>query len=233
MPADPPTLTLLLDVTIEPDAPGTAGGSPAVPPPAPGTADGSPASGDGTAAASTAATSSGPAPTADTGDDAHEAHITARDFAERVLRHALAMQRDDLPPAAHTVYLSLVYTSDAAIAALNRDYRGIDAPTDVLSFPQHDHPREATPPPIGGGRRPKGRMAPPFLLGDIVISLPRAAAQARQYGHSPRRELGFLLVHGLLHLLGHDHQTPADAARMEARQEAILAALDLPRDTQP
>lgn len=141
-------------------------------------------------------------------------------LAEAVLRQALHAQRDDLPAGTRSVYLSLVFTGDAGIAALNRQYRGIDAPTDVLSFPQHIDVRAASPPAAGA----------PFLLGDIVISLPRASEQAQRYNHSRRRELGFLLVHGLLHLLGYDHQTADEAAAMEARQEHILHTLGLHRD---
>jgi probable rRNA maturation factor len=138
-------------------------------------------------------------------------------FAAQVLQETVSLQRGDLPPGAGTLYLSLVLTDDETIARLNRVYRGVDAPTDVLSFPQLD-PAAAAP------------EGAPAMLGDIVVSLPRAAKQAEEYGHSYRRELGFLLVHGLLHLLGYDHENPADAALMEERQEAIMRALDLPRD---
>ncbi len=152
-------------------------------------------------------------------DVAVEGAVRAGDderFAAQVLQEAVSLQRSDLPDGADTLYLSLVLTDDETIARLNREYRGVDAPTDVLLFPQLDP--AATP---GGA---------PAMLGDIVVSLPRAAAQAQEYGHSYRRELGFLLVHGLLHLLGYDHEAPADAALMEERQQAIMRALDLPRD---
>jgi probable rRNA maturation factor len=141
-------------------------------------------------------------------------------FAERVLRGAVQMQRTDLPLGTRRVYVSLVLTDDAGIAALNREFRGVDAPTDVLSFPQLEAAGPVTAVPADA----------PLLLGDIVVSLQRAEAQARDYGHARVRELGFLLVHGLLHLLGYDHETPAEAATMEARQEAILHALELHRD---
>ena len=141
-------------------------------------------------------------------------------FAERVLRRAVQMQRADLPPGTRRVYVSLVLTGDAGIAALNREFRGVDAPTDVLSFPQLEPAARVTAVPADA----------PLPLGDIVVSLQRAEAQARDYGHTRARELGFLLVHGLLHLLGYDHQTPPEAATMEARQEAILDALGLHRD---
>lgn len=140
-------------------------------------------------------------------------------FAQQVLAGALRLQQHDLPAGAHTVYLSVVWADEAAIADLNRTYRAIDSPTDVLSFPQLE-PGGAAPPDA------------PLMLGDIVVSLPRATAQAAEYGHSYRRELGFLLVHGLLHLLGYDHEDPSDAAIMEERQEAIMRALDLPRDVE-
>ena len=144
-------------------------------------------------------------------------------FAEQVLQRAVLMQRADLPRGTCRVYVSLVLTDDAAIAALNRAFRGVDAPTDVLSFPQ----LEAT------GPAPSVPADAPLPLGDIVVSLRRAEAQARDYGHTRARELGFLLVHGLLHLLGYDHETPEEAAAMEARQEAVLHALGLHRDGTP
>ena len=141
-------------------------------------------------------------------------------FAERVLRRAMQMQRTDLPAGTRRVYVSLVLTDDAGIAALNREFRGVDAPTDVLSFPQLEAAGAVTAVPADA----------PLLLGDIVVSLQRAEAQAHEYGHARARELGFLLVHGLLHLLGYDHETPDEAAMMQAHQEAILHALGLHRD---
>jgi probable rRNA maturation factor len=141
-------------------------------------------------------------------------------FAKWVLQRAVPMQRADLPPGTRRVYVSLVLTDDAGIAALNREFRGVDAPTDVLSFPQLEAAGPVTAVPAGA----------PLLLGDIVVSLQRAEAQAHEYGHTRARELGFLLVHGLLHLLGYNHETPDEAATMQARQEAILHALGLHRD---
>ena len=111
--------------------------------------------------------------------------------------------------------LEVSFVDDAAIAALNQAHRGKDGPTDVLSFPAPaDFPR----PP--GAPRP---------LGDLVVSIDRAMAQAEEYGHSFDRELGFLLAHGLLHLLGHDHETPDEAKAMFARQDELLAASGLTR----
>lgn len=148
-----------------------------------------------------------------------EAQSGDAEFAENVLREAVGQARDRFPPSTHAVYISLVLTDDAAIAAINKEHRAVDGPTDVLSFPQWDVLGEA---PVNGDL--------PLVLGDIVVSLPRVVEQAARYGHSRAREFGFLLVHGLLHLLGYDHETPTDAEVMEARQEAVLHVLGLHRD---
>lgn len=115
--------------------------------------------------------------------------------------------------AAGDITISVV--DDAAIHAMNREYRGVDRPTDVLSFPAAEG--EAFP------------VIPDAFLGDIAISLPRAEAQAEEYGHSLLRELSFLAVHGTLHLLGYDHMTDEDRARMFARQNEILEKMRITR----
>ena len=110
--------------------------------------------------------------------------------------------------------LSLLLTDDEGLRALNRTYRGVDKPTDVLSFPLwQDEPPRASPAPLP--------------LGDIVISLPRAAAQARELQHSTERETVFLFVHGLLHLLGYDHEQGADKEQqMFELQKQIMERID-------
>lgn len=105
-------------------------------------------------------------------------------------------------------WLSATVADDDYIQTLNRDYRGIDRPTDVLSFPMEEGDDIAA--------------VPDGFLGDIVLSLPRAKAQAEEYGHSLLREISFLTVHGTLHLLGYDHMNEAEAALMFAKQEDIL-----------
>jgi probable rRNA maturation factor len=107
--------------------------------------------------------------------------------------------------------LSLVLCDDRAIHALNREHRGIDRPTDVLAFAQS----EGQPMPAVSKAR---------LLGDVVISLPTARRQARAAGHSALAETTMLLAHGLLHLLGFDHQTLREERRMRARTDALIAA---------
>ena len=115
--------------------------------------------------------------------------------------------------------LTLVITDDEALRALNRAYLGIDTPTDVLSF---------------GGESPDFVSAPdaePYL-GDVVISYPRAQAQAAAAGHPVDAELALLVVHGVLHLLGYDHVRSDDKAAMWEQQAYILAGLGL-ADIQP
>ena len=103
--------------------------------------------------------------------------------------------------------VSILLTDDAEIQELNRQYRQIDAPTDVLAFAMRE----------GGGADLN-----PHLLGDVVISLQTTQRQSLAQGHSFEVELAFLTVHGMLHLLGYDHQTPEETAIMFETQEAIL-----------
>ena len=111
------------------------------------------------------------------------------------------------PPGAAS--LTIVITSDEQLQQLNRQYLGIDAPTDVLSFPAGD-----VDPDSGG-----------LYLGDVLISLPRALAQADAGGHALTDELQLLTVHGVLHLLGHDHAEPDETQAMQTAQSAILQRL--------
>lgn len=116
------------------------------------------------------------------------------------------------------VEVSITFVDDETIHELNREHRDVDRPTDVLSFSQLEG--EEMP------ELPEGQLLP---LGDIVISLERCTEQAADYGHSFNRELGFLTAHGMLHLLGYDHQTPEEEAAMMGKTEEILAELGLTR----
>jgi len=108
--------------------------------------------------------------------------------------------------------LSIVLTNDERIQVLNRDYRGIDAPTDVLSFTADE------PDPETGAT----------YFGDVIISCQRAEKQALAGGHSLVAEIQLLVIHGVLHLLGHDHDDPDEKARMWAAQVKALQTLDIP-----
>ncbi len=122
---------------------------------------------------------------------------------------------------AEPVELSVLVTDDAQLHQLNRDYRGVDAPTDVLSFAAEEE---------AGGPFVRPPDAPRYL-GDIALSYERVVAQAAEYGHSRERELAYLVAHGVLHLLGYDHERgPEDAAAMRAREEAAMERLGLPRE---
>ena len=114
--------------------------------------------------------------------------------------------------------VSVTLTDDAHIHVLNRDYRSVDRPTDVLSFAL----TESEEPAIIDA--PYG-----VVLGDLVISLERVAAQAEEYGHSVLRELSFLTVHGMLHLLGYDHIEEEDRVEMEEEQRHVMDVLGIAR----
>jgi probable rRNA maturation factor len=113
------------------------------------------------------------------------------------------------------IALSVVITDDGAVRELNREFRDVDAPTDVLAF--------------GTGEESDFVTAPgePAYLGDVIISYPRAVIQAEEYGHSINRELALLTVHGVLHLLGYDHVDEVERTEMWARQNEILESLVL------
>ncbi|MCH4019745.1 MAG: rRNA maturation RNase YbeY [Erysipelotrichaceae bacterium] len=116
-----------------------------------------------------------------------------------------------------TCEISVTFVRSAAIHKINRDYRGIDRPTDVISFAINDSPDL-----IDDGEKD---------LGDLFININYARRQAKEYGHSLKREVCFLFTHGLLHCLGYDHMKPEDEKVMFALQEKILDPI-VPRDDQ-
>ncbi len=124
--------------------------------------------------------------------------------------------------AASAYSLGLTLCDDAEISRLNRDWRGLEGPTDVLAFALQDDPIPWPSP--GQGADAAGVEDSPLELGDIVISTPTARRQAEAEGHSLSRELLFLASHGLLHLLGWDHPDETSLAAMLALQEELLAA---------
>ena len=149
------------------------------------------------------------------------------DDAQRLMRRveAAVYRAEGIENAAAGVKI----VDDEAIHALNREARGVDAPTDVLSFPAVSYPSGTA----RDHKRLLKREYDPELkacyLGDIVISIDRAKAQAAEYGHSPARELGYLTAHALLHLCGYDHMTDGDKKIMRAMEEKVMADVGLDR----
>ena len=143
-----------------------------------------------------------------------------RAFIRRVIRTALAAEGVSLP-----CEVDVFVTNDSGIHEINRDQRGVDAPTDVLSFPTLElHPGEL---PGEDDADPGTGLVP---LGDMALSYERVAAQAKEYGHSNRRELAYLVTHSVLHLLGYDHLDEGEQkALMREHEERVMQALSLAR----
>jgi probable rRNA maturation factor len=130
-------------------------------------------------------------------------------WVRRIARTVLKAER-----VAPPYEVSLVFTDSETVKQLNRDYRGVDEPTDVLAFymlPQKGADSSFALPPDGVTR-----------LGEVIISYPQAVEQAREQGHSPEKELALLIIHGILHLLGYDHEEPREEAKMRAREKELL-----------
>ena len=143
------------------------------------------------------------------------------DLLRQVIPAALEAQGVDVPWE-----VDVLFTDDEGIHQINLEQRDVDRPTDVLSFPMFDlRPGEL---PTAEDADPGTGLVP---LGDMVLSLERAKAQGKEFGHGTRREVAYLAVHSALHLLGYDHMDEGPMkARMRAREEAILGQLGIGRD---
>lgn len=138
------------------------------------------------------------------------------DLVTSVLNHAAKMENCN-----ENTEVSVTFMNDEEIKIVNAEYRGKDSATDVISFALEE---------MGEGEVAiVQQQGMPVVLGDIVISVETAKRQASEYGHDLRREIGFLALHGFLHLLGYDHMTEADEKAMFGRQDAILSSLGLER----
>ena len=155
--------------------------------------------------------------TADVPGAANDANCA---LIRRTIRTALAAEGLVAP-----CEVDVLLTDDDGIHEINRELRQVDRPTDVLSFPEFELTPDQLPDPEDAD--PGTGLIP---LGDMVLSMERVAAQAREYGHSKRRELSYLVTHSVLHLLGYDHLDEGPMkAQMRAREEAIMALLGLER----
>lgn len=138
------------------------------------------------------------------------------------------LDTEDCP---YEVQINVLLTDNEGIHGFNREYRGIDRETDVLSFPNLDFETE------GEFRIAEEDEADYFdpdtgelILGDIIISVDKVREQAENYGHSLKREFAFLVAHSMLHLCGYDHMAEEEARVMEEKQEAVLKALNITRE---
>jgi probable rRNA maturation factor len=139
-------------------------------------------------------------------------HIESKqDFSDTALLERAARLTLSLESAPADADMTIVLTDDAQLHELNLKYLGVDAPTDVLSFPADESDPETGAP----------------YLGDILISIPRATQQARAAGHPVEDEVQLLVAHGTLHLLGHDHAEAEEKARMWKAQAEVMSSLGL------
>lgn len=148
-----------------------------------------------------------------------EVHDGLYDLIENVV--GTVLEQESFP---HECEVSVLFVDDVEIRAYNHEHRGIDKATDVLSFPmlEYDEDGEIISEDVGFGDV--------LLLGDIVLSLEHAKAQAEEYGHSFEREVGFLTAHSVLHLLGYDHEDDEESRlEMREKEEKALSALGLTR----
>lgn len=152
-------------------------------------------------------------------DDRQDRYDTSniQKLIESVVSAALASEGVE-----RSCQISITFTDNEGIREINREYRNIDSPTDVLSFPLLEDGVEGT-------MRDMDMDTGELVLGDIVISLTRAHEQAEEYGHSFEREVAYLTVHGMLHLLGYDHEDECERKTMRDREEKILDVLNLHR----
>ncbi|MCU6761209.1 Probable rRNA maturation factor [uncultured Roseburia sp.] len=145
-----------------------------------------------------------------------------KELAEKVIRCSVEMENFPYDPE-----VNLTISDNIRIQEINREFRGIDRATDVLSFPMIEY---ASPADFSGIEQQYDTINPDtgeVMLGDIVLSADRIKAQAEEYGHSQKREFAFLIVHSMLHLFGYDHMEPEEASVMETHQKMILDALKI------
>ncbi len=131
----------------------------------------------------------------------------------------------------YEVQINVLLTDNRGIHTFNKEYRGIDRETDVLSFPNLEFEKEGE---FEIAEEDEADFFDPdtgeLILGDIIISVDKVKEQAENYGHSLKREFAFLVAHSMLHLCGYDHMEEAEAAVMEEKQEAVLRALNITRE---
>ena len=147
------------------------------------------------------------------------------EVAEKVISYAFS--KFDIP---YEYSLTLFTVSNEDIREINNEHRGIDSPTDVLSFPAIEYEIEGKLPDVEASKEAYFNPEDDSLyMGDIIVSLDRVTEQAKEYGHSNYREFSFLIIHSCLHLMGYDHMVPEDEERMFELQRQILQELMISR----
>lgn len=149
--------------------------------------------------------------------------------AEEVIRNVISQAIED-EGCPYDYQVNVVLTDDDSIREINREERALDRATDVLSFPMAFY---AAPADFDGLEEQDDVFDPEtgeYMLGDIMISVDHVRAQAKEYGHSEKRELAFLTAHSMLHLMGYDHESDEERCEMEEKQEAILQHLGITRE---
>ena len=151
--------------------------------------------------------------------------VNYKEIADRVINYAL-----DYEKCPYEAEISLTLTDNDGIHQVNKEFRDIDRPTDVLSFPLVDYEEAGEFDFLEEMDECFNPETGELMLGDIMISLDKVAEQAEEYGHSYTREYAFLIAHSMLHLMGYDHMEEDEAKIMEAKQTAILEALNITRE---
>lgn len=152
------------------------------------------------------------------------------DFDYKRVIEDVINQAMDFKSCPYEAEVSVVLTDNDSIRSINREFRGIDNPTDVLSFPLVEYEEAGRFDFLEDREDCFNPESGELMLGDIVISVEKVFEQADKYDHSPKRELAFLTAHSMLHLFGYDHMTEEEAAVMEKGQEEILTALGITRE---
>lgn len=152
------------------------------------------------------------------------------DFDYKEIIHRVVLGCLEYEECPYEAEISILLTDDDEIKEINNQFRGLDAPTDVLSFPSIEYDTAGDFSVLeDAGDEYFNPETGDLLLGDIVISVDRAISQAQEYGHSIIREVAFLLAHSMFHLMGYDHMTDEERIIMEEKQKAVLDQLMIHR----
>jgi len=154
-----------------------------------------------------------------------ELNLPYEDIIKSVINESI-----DYEKCPYEVEVNVIITDNNEIHQINKEHRDVDLPTDVLSFPMVDY---VNPSDFEGVEEKSEDYFNPdtgeLMLGDIVISVEKVIEQAKQYGHSTKRELAFLVAHSMMHLFGYDHMNPEEATIMETKQNEVLNKLSIYR----